>query len=160
MKMFKKGILVAAMSIAAAGCLPPKSQVIEFEAYVDGRSQLHIKGNQLWWHHFEFSAPGLWPHGPEPAPLPTRVNGTNWLPEWPTEGDNSFCDCDSSKLAGKFAAFDQNIVVEVISARGPVTVVQQILDTSELEAVIEFDDYYEGGAEWYKVRITQAPAEG
>ena len=48
-------------------------------ALIDGRSQLVVNGNDVFWHHFDFAAPGR--H--EGANEPTLINSETWFPEWP-----------------------------------------------------------------------------
>ena len=59
---------------------------------------------------------------------------------------------DHGQVAGASETFDSDIAIEIVSARGDVTVLQQALDTSDLETIIEFKDLARGSA-WYTVRI-------
>lgn len=145
-------LIAIVVSALFMGCIPQYPDIIEMEAYIDGKSELHIQGNKIWWHHLEFSAPGLWDHSPEGPPLPTLINGYEWFPEWPSAGNNSFCLCDSSVIEADINPLNENVVIEVIEARSDIVVTQQTLDTGASEAIITINDDL-GGAEWYKFRI-------
>jgi len=110
-----------------------------------------MQGGLVWWHHFEFEAPGMW--GDD---QPTFLNGEQWWPVWPTD-ENAFCDCDSAKdelLSPPLKSDGSEISVQVLSARGTVTVVEQPTAANGFTARIEFSDPAPDRA-WFEVIISQ-----
>jgi hypothetical protein len=140
------------LSIAA----PCFSAVLNVRAFVDGRSQVVMKGSDVWWHHVEYSAPG-WSGG---TFLPTSINGSSWTPVWPSPGDNSSCNCDSSHytpLAPAMAAAENTIQVTKIAGRGTAVILQQPSAANDYTAIIEIYDEA-GGADWHELDITYSDA--
>ena len=120
-------------------------------AEIDGRSELRMQGSFIWWHHYEFEAPGMW--GDD---QPTFLNGGQWYPLWPQD-ENAFCDCDSSKadlLNPPLKSDGTEISIEVISARGTVTIVQQPTAANDFTASVEFSDPLPD-RDWFEVSISQ-----
>lgn len=70
------------------------SDYLTVGALIDGRSQLVVSGNEVFWHHYDFAAPGR--H--EGVNRPTLINSETWFPEWPDipTPENRDCDCTSS----------------------------------------------------------------
>lgn len=147
---FKTTIFLSSLIAFLAFVYSPTSaysETLAITAQIDGRSQIHIQGDRLWWHHIEYSAPGRWFDD-----LPTTINGVDWYPVWPEDGSNSDCDCDSSFTTVPFAPLS-NIEVEIsVSGDNVVYVVQQPLIENHFTAIVEFNDAG-GGASIYNVII-------
>jgi len=129
----------------------PVSFPLHVRAEIDGRSELRMQGNDIWWHHFEFEAPGMW--GDD---QPTFLNGDMWYPSWPTE-ENAFCNCDTDKealLETPLKSDGSTVGVTVVSARGTVTVTQQPTAGNNYTAHIEFNDPQPDRA-WFEAVIDQ-----
>lgn len=130
----------------------PTIKTLQIEARVDGRSEIRLQGNHLWWHHREYSAPGWRGPGYDA----TLVNGVPWSPVWPSPGDNSFCNCDSSLLTSGFEALTgigQVVVLEVIRGRDDVDIAQQPSAANGFTLVVDIDDDF-GGADTYILKLT------
>mgnify|MGYP001444608406 CR=1 FL=1 len=121
-------------------------------AYIDGRSDLLIQQNHVWWHHYDCAAPGRWGGADEP----TVLNSYNWYPDWPSPGENRDCNCDSSIYKGLFPPLVQaasTITLTVVSGSGSVTIVEQPSESNDYTASVEFNDPG-SGASWYEIKIT------
>jgi len=145
-------LLISCGGTATIAPLPdPVSLPLQVRAEIDGRSELRMQGSDIWWHHFEFEAPGMW--GDD---QPTFLNGEMWYPTWPTE-ENAFCNCDSSKdalLSTPLKSDGSAISVSVQSARGTVAVTQQPSAANGYTAHVEFNDPAPD-RDWFQITITQ-----
>src|SRR5262245_37440174 len=83
---------------AAIDVPPPPNFHLHVEAWMDGRSNLIIKGTSVHWHHFQFAAPGRELFVNKPTILDTY----QWFPTWPDipDAENRDCNCDSSTYTG------------------------------------------------------------
>lgn len=143
-------------------------------AYIDGRSQLVMQGGSIYWHHFDFAAPGR--HFDAPGGnVPTTFNGDPWYPVWPGDPPNHNpadpidnevrCgDCttiDNYLDAPPLAAKEQVVALNAISARGEVSIVQQPSAQNDFTLIVEFDDDMLSGPEWYSIVLAyeQEPYE-
>jgi hypothetical protein len=144
-------ILLIAFSILFPSFVQAAS--IHVEAFVDGRSQLIIKGNTAQWQHFEASAPGI-PQNP-PENYPTIINSTNWIPSW--AGDPSNCGgCYSStfsEVCPGLGAVTQTVALNIIQARESVSISQQPSFGNDYTLIVEFNDNVNGGAAWYIIDL-------
>jgi hypothetical protein len=123
---------------------------IRVEAFINGHSQLLIKGNTAQWHHIEAAAPG----GGTPGD-PTVINGVAWFPSWPQPGENRDCNCYSGVFDGAdpgLAAVDQTVSLSQTKGREKVTVSQQPAAANGYTAIIDFNDP-EGGGDDYAVDL-------
>jgi hypothetical protein len=127
------------------------SSVFTISAYIDGVSELVIDGNNTHWHHIAFAAPGRW----QGHDYPTIINGKEWLPEWPEPGRNDFCDCDSTSVSDLLPEISDTsqVSLNVINARGPVSIVDTYHQDNTHNFIILFDDYTPGGASWYDIEL-------
>lgn len=134
----------------------PQPTTLKVRAFVDGRSQLIIQGNTIYWHHFDFEAPGRWRFGG--GSKPTYLNQSVWEPTWPDIPDstNEFCDCDSSSYYcfPYLASKKQSVLLQVVEGRGSVHIVQQPDTDNDFTLIIELDDNPLEGADWYEVNLT------
>ena len=130
---------------------PPAENELRIRSLIDGRTQLVVRGDELHWHHLDYAAPGL--HGL--VNEPTFVNQRRWIPQWPEQGGNCFCDCDSSSFdfspPGPALPLRELMVeLEIISGRGGIQVIQQPDPTNDFTLVVGFDDNAWGGPDWYE----------
>lgn len=157
-----KGLLMLPMCILLTSCsqdgmdeIPPPPEDVTFpltiRAEIDGRSELRIQGQSIWWHHLEFEAPGMW--GDD---QPTFLNGEEWWPLWPLD-ELAFCNCDSTKealLSEPLKSDGATISLSSIMGRGSVQIVQQPSAGNGFTARIEFNDPLPD-REWITVTINQ-----
>ncbi len=127
---------------------------LNVQALIDGRSQLHIQGGDVYWQHYDYDAPGWRTDHYDP----TTLNGDDWYP-WPdSAGGNTNCNgCVSpthAVLTPPLAASSTPVQLSIVTARQSVTIVQQPSEANGYEAVIEFNDNAYGGSDWYEVDIT------
>jgi hypothetical protein len=94
----------ALFSRVEEGLAPIISDAFTVRAFIDGRSQLVVRGDRVYWHHLDFAAPGRWqdPDTQRAYDEPTYLNGVAWYPVWPDQSDreNRDCGCDSSATGG------------------------------------------------------------
>lgn len=142
----------------------------QIDAYIDGSSYLKIQGDTTWWEHETFSAPGQWPNGPTPPPLPTIINGKEWYPDWSALNPymNPFEPCTPSEIYGcnsdsvsgllpPLASIDQVISMNILNAR--TTPILKNPDTlNDYTLSIYFNDEF-GGADWYSIELTYETSE-
>lgn len=143
---FLSAILIAASSIAS-------SSTITVSAYIDGISSLVIQGDKVHWHHSDWAAPGRW----DGNNFPTTINGVDWVPIWPSEGRNDFCNCDSSSISGLLSALpasDITVTLNQLDSPGLVTILEQPTLSNDYSLTVQFDDYYRGGASWYNIELS------
>jgi hypothetical protein len=151
-------ILIAAFLITACSSITKPTQIpasLNIRAYLDGRSELIIQGDVLYWHHLDFDAPGRWELGE--VQQPTYLNQTAWEPAWPDIPDatNDSCNCNSSTAVGvpSLARTEQRAWLDIVQGRGRVSVVQQPGAENDYTLVLELDDNAMLGAEWYEVNL-------
>ena len=149
---------VAAMLISACSLTTPSdrfSATLNIRAYIDGRSQLIIKDNMLYWRHFDFDAPGRWEFGD--AIQPTYLNRVEWNPVWPNIPDitNDSCNCDSSPYIGipSLTRVTHRVWLDIVQGRGRVFVIQHPDVSNQFTLIVEMDDNYFDGADWYEVNL-------
>jgi hypothetical protein len=134
----------------------PFPTTLTVRAYVDGRSQLIIKGDKLFWRHLDFAAPGR--HFDAKVSQPTYLNQVGWEPDWPNapDSENRDCHCNSSTYKGipYLANTDQLVRLQVVQARGKVFILQQPNATTNYTLIIELDDNPLMGPDWYEVNLS------
>jgi hypothetical protein len=143
---------------SAEGVQPASSQgptTLNVRAYIDGRSQLIIQGDKLYWHHLDFAAPGC--HEDAEVNQPTYLNQAAWEPVWPDvpDAENRDCNCDSSSYQGipNLASTNQRVGFDILRARGEVIVIQHPSADNNYALVIELDDNPLIGPDWYEVNL-------
>ncbi len=141
------------------GTAPTLPDALTVRAFIDGRSQLVVRGERVYWHHLDFAAPGRWqdPDTQRAYDEPTYLNGVAWYPIWPDQPDreNRDCGCNSSSINGipPLARQDQTATLSIEQARGLVIVIQQPEAGNDYTLIVEFDDGGPGGADWYEVTL-------
>lgn len=162
--------LVCVLAAAQAGAVQCSLRV---RAWIDGESELHIKGNTARWHHIDAAAPGR--EGCPAINEPTILGPASWFPEWPDNKEgcrNQDCNCDSSSfpnLCAALPAIEQQVDMVVDRARDSVEIMQQPSAKNEYELIVRYDDP-SSSADWYDVTLrfaceklcptAQAPAIG
>ncbi len=137
-----------------------KPITLKVRAYIDGRSQLNIQGDTLYWHHLDFAAPGRHYFSSEA----TYLNTVKWQPTWPDKPDaeNRDCHCDSSSYVGvpTLARSNQSVSMYIIQGRGDVSILQQPDAENDYTLIIELDDNPLDGPTWYEIDLsyTNAPS--
>jgi len=133
---------------------------IVIETHIDGKSELHLRGNTAQWFHVDFSAPGRHhDNDPNKRREPTVINDVEWYPDWPDQPDsaNNHCKCLSSIFEGVDPLIPNvanNFNLELIQAREYAGIVQYPAAENEFTLIIEFDDNSEGGSDDYIVKLT------
>jgi hypothetical protein len=134
--------------------VPPAT--LKVRAFIDGRSQLVIRGNEVYWHHLDWAAPGR--HLDAEVPQPTYLNHVRWMPSWPDllDTENRGCTCNSApfKEFPILAKHDQIIHLVVAQGRGKVSVLQNPASNNDYTLIIEFDDNTQPGPDWYEIDLT------
>ena len=127
---------------------------LSVRARIDGISQLVIRGDTARWYHVLDSAPGRW------LEASTYLNEKEWNPVWPDIPDrgNHNCECYSSIYSGVPAiANDPPIILEIVQARGKVSIIQQPGRGNDYTLIVEFDDVIMPdktyGDEWYEINL-------
>ncbi|MCU0233775.1 MAG: hypothetical protein MUE90_07075 [Thermoanaerobaculales bacterium] len=149
MVLFGLAILTVAGSLSAG--------TIAVEAWIDGRSQLILKGNTAQWYHLDFTAPGR-----GGVTYPTVINGVDWFPVWPGDPgnpNNSFCNCFSDVFTGvnpPLPASALPVTLNIVQARAGVSILQQPSSGNDYELIVEFNDNGPGGAAWYLIELQTA----
>ena len=147
--------IIALVAVPAQGtgttlASPPIETTLSVHSFIDGRSQLILQDNVVYWRHFERAAPGrLWQS--------TVLKGADWLPTWPDQptSENRDCrGCESSRSESVplLAPQAQVVTLDVIQARGRVEIVQQPDQNNGFTLIVEFDDNY-WGAELYEINL-------
>ncbi|THB68415.1 MAG: PEP-CTERM sorting domain-containing protein [Gammaproteobacteria bacterium] len=153
-------VIVIALSSSISFAVP---FTLNVEAYVDGKSTLKIKGNSIWWHHYEYSAPGQWPHGPQDPPISTTINGYEWYPDW--SGISNYwhrgnpCNvqaghkCETPALVGHIPSLIDNDQIISFDFDGRTLVeLEAPSAANQFTTSIIFNDNY-GGADWYSFEL-------
>ncbi len=148
-------LIVASLITACSLFEKPTPTSLNIRAYIDGRSQLVIQGDVLYWQHLDFDAPGRWELGETQEP--TYLNQTAWQPLWPDIPDetNDFCNCSSSTAVGipSLTRSDQQVEVRFVQGRGRVFIVQQPQAENEYTLIVELNDNDLEGADWYELSL-------
>ena len=151
--MGKKKLIAALLVLLSVLCVQAAhASTLNIQALIDGRTQLVIQGGDVWWHHFEFAVPGRWDDMNEP----TILNGEEWMPVWPSSGQNYNTECTSSVYSGlspALAAMEQTVSFEIVQARRLVDIIQQPTADNGYTFIIQFFDNW-GGAAWYNINIS------
>ncbi len=132
---------------------------------IDGRSSMTLGTYQAWYHHDDYAAPGMHYYfgaddaGSEPA-RPSYIQGVEWYPQWPEDGENRWCDCESSVFESQppdevlVPYADAEITLEVIEGRGEVSIMEYPSEENDYQLTVEWDDNPQGGPSWYDIAIT------
>ena len=129
---------------------------IHILAYVDGRSQLLVRGRFAQWFHMDYAAPGRG----DGTDFPTMIDGTGWMPEWPDDPDaeNRDCFCESSVFEGlepSLPAAEVDVQLDVLLGRGLVSIIDWPEEANDYTLTLEIDDFFDGG-DWYEIVVVVA----
>jgi hypothetical protein len=137
----------------AAADATPANFHLHVEAWMDGRSNLIITGNQLRWHHFQYAAPGR----EQFVNLPTKLDAAEWYPTWPDvpNAENRDCNCDSSTtaLAAAVPRAASTTRLTVVQARRMPSVLQMPSAANDYTLVVELTDVGSSGSAWHFIDI-------
>jgi len=146
-------------------------KILHIKNRIDGRSQLEVKNFFAGYHHDDHAAPGLHRHDVNCqaesdvsatsaqvalAHDPTYINGNQWWPEWPENGENRDCHCDSSYFASKellVPMTESKVTLNVIQARGKVSILEEPTAGNDYRLVIEWDDNPPDGCDFYEIEV-------
>ncbi len=122
------------------------------EAYIDGRSELTLRGygwGIMRWSHYDWAAPGRL----NGAFLPTRVGPDAWYPDWPDvpDSENRDCHCFSSIASHYLFLWPGPYDLDPRLRRGRGTASATMVSASDV--IISFNDNAFPGAEWYTVSL-------
>jgi formylglycine-generating enzyme required for sulfatase activity len=127
---------------------------IRVEAWVEGRSQIMVQGDYLWWRHYKGEAPGMISGV---KPLWTLINGVSWTPAWSFPGTTCPAGhCDSANkfyppwIGVQLKAQPKLVTVYIKGGGGKSFASPHAPDY--LTSVELFDDGMQG-AGWYEVVI-------
>lgn len=139
----------------AESAATPEPTALTVRAYIDGRSQLIIKGSLIHWRHLDFAAPGR--HFDADVSQPTYLNQAAWMPIWPDvpDSENRDCYCESSSYDGipNLPKTDQPVWMDVVQSRGSVIISQQPKAANDYTLIVELDDNPLDGPAWYEVEL-------
>lgn len=122
---------------------------IRIRAYIDGKSELHLRGNTAWWRHLEWSLPGK----SDGHDYSTRVGSAEWKPVWrPVNGRD---ESEPKNVGVVFSPDAGPVTLTRHTSRGKVAIIQQPAASNQHTLIIEFDDGPEMGADWYEIGVQQ-----
>ena len=133
---------------------------------IDGRSSMVIGTYYAYYHHDDYAAPGMHfyfgPGDPDSEPArPTYLQEEwEWYPQWPEQGENRDCGCESSMFVSQpphevlVPYAEADIELEVLEGRGEVSIVEYPSWDNDYELTIEWNDNPQGGPAWYEVELT------
>ena len=124
---------------------------MQIGAYIDGRDQLLICGDQLWWEHFDYALPGRH-DGVDPTYITTYVDGVDqnsytWYPDWPSNTSTALTFAPGLPLSDMPTSF------EWLYGRVGMSIVQTSDASNGYVTRFQFDDNGAAGADWYWARI-------
>jgi hypothetical protein len=132
-------ILIEFRQLLSPGPTPPVGLTVtlNIRARIDGVSRLVIQGDTARWYHVLAFVPGRW------IESATYLNGREWNLTWPDVPDrgNHNCECYSSIYNGlPTVANDPLVALEIIQARGEVSIFQPPDKANDYILIVEFDD--------------------
>lgn len=153
-------LVVLALASAPAAA---QTQFVEVRAWIDGYSELTLRGADVQWQHFDFAAPGRLDCDTGSPIEPTYVNSIPWFPVWPDVPtcENRFCEgcfSDSAALLSPPLP-SQEFLARLIPLqnRGGLGVVEQPHAGNGYKTVVAIDDNSFGGADWYWFSLAVEP---
>lgn len=123
---------------------------LHVKAFVDGKSVLCIKGDNIWWVNYWNDPPGKWQGKNEP----TYINDVAWQPKWHGEKkEDSYSEKFVVKGIKKFAPADK-VTIELVDSRGTVKLLdpKAAASTADADFCVLMDDNMNGGA-WYHIIV-------
>lgn len=141
-----------------------KRVLFSFEALIDGKDELILQGEQIWYHHYYTQLPGKF----NEENVSTVIDNHEWFPEFPMgedEGDSitvgELIKLDKMKVEFiieniKIQDYDPNEDPVVERSSNLVYISQQPLEENEFTLKIMIDDEEPSGAAWYAFSIVYA----
>ena len=131
------------------------ARTMTFRAKIDGSDYVHVQGEDVWYVHRYYELPGRYPG----ENYPTYVNGNAWYPQWqypdPREGNYT---TPYTPLTPPLEPGASDVNVEVIAARGSITLTQVPDASNNWEAIVLLDDDPLGGPVWYEFDLNWVAA--
>ena len=150
-------VLLFALSGLALLPAPAAADYYDIKAYIDGVSDLVIKGNTVQWHNINCYAPGEFTGVNQPTTITTESNTVPWYPDWSSVTG----DVWSSAYTGLTPALPhapQRVTLTKVQARDDVYILQYPSAANDYTLIVRFNDGPSGGAEWYEARVDFVPA--
>jgi hypothetical protein len=148
-------------SIVGPGGAARAAQIaFDFTADIDGRDQLIIKGGTLQYQHFDWTPVGL--HNPDyPSTIiSTSLDGTTqmdqyaWTADWPNgTGSQAYSSIFTGAIPSA-PSQDALASMNVLQARGTVTLAQLPTAQNQYTTIVNFDDNPLGSDAIYEVSLT------
>ncbi len=159
------GIALAAL-LSLLPAAPAMAYTYTFGAFIDGISELHIKGNTVQWNHLMWDVPGKGEEDltgtvhDDPTQLTSADMGTvDWYPAWSLPFNEPQWSDVFTGLIWPLAAQDQSVGMSIGQAgSGSVYISQQPSAGNDYTLVITFDDEAPPGAAWYEVTVDASAA--
>jgi hypothetical protein len=138
---------------------PAAADYYDIRAYIDGVSDLVIKGNTVQWHNSSAYVPGKFPGTNAPTTITTNSNPDpiDWFPDWPS---GTYGDVWSSVHTGLTPALPhipQRVTLTKVQARKDISILQYPSAANDYTLIVRFDDGLPGGADWYEARVDFVP---
>ena len=138
---------------------PAAADYYDIKAYIDGVSDLVIKGNTVQWHNNSAYAPGKFPGVNYPTTIKTNGNpvGVSWYPDWP---NGSYGNVWSSLYTGLTPALPHiplRFTLTKVQARNDISIIQYPSAANDYTLIVRFNDGPPGGADWYEARVDFVP---
>jgi hypothetical protein len=138
---------------------PAAADYYDIKAYIDGVSDLVIKGNTLQWHNNATYAPGQFPGTNYPTIITTNSNPVpiNWYPDWPSGTYGNVWSSVYTGLTPALPHIPQRITLTKVQARKDISILQYPSAANDYTLIVRFDDGLPGGAAWYEARVNLVP---
>jgi hypothetical protein len=144
----EQGLTLASAELYDTGIVATQgARTMTFRAFIDGSDYVHVQGEHVWYVHRYFELPGRYPG----VNVPTYVNGNAWFPQWryPDAREGNYTR-PYTPLTPPLDPGASDVNVEVISARGSITLTQVPDASNNWEAIVLLDDDSLGGPVWYE----------
>ena len=134
-----------------------------FRAYIDGESELLIRGNTVQWHNLQWDVPGITSDdGGQTYNYPTTITTVDmetvdWYPLW-AGGTDGVQYSDIYDGLNQSLPSDGPITLTVIEQReeGMVSIFQMPDISNNYTLIVNFDDAVPSGATWYEIELNTA----
>ncbi|MCH8905696.1 MAG: right-handed parallel beta-helix repeat-containing protein [Candidatus Heimdallarchaeota archaeon] len=138
-----------------------KRVLFTFEALIDGKDELILQGEQIWYHHYYAQLPGKF----NEENVSTVIDNHEWFPEFPMgedEGDSTtvgeLIKLDKMRVEFiieniKIQDYDPNEDPGVQRSSNLVYISQQPLEENDFTLKVMLDDEGPNGAAWYAFSV-------
>lgn len=159
-RSFPGSFVAALLAAAAVGSLADSAsaETLRIRAWIDGRSNLRLRGDTAYWVQYEFAAPGRLDCDTGAPIEPTQLGSALWFPNWPDTPtcENRNCFCFSDVFTGVTPRLPEahfSVSLHVLQGRGACWISEIPVSGGGWQVGIEFDDNPFGGADWYEVDL-------